>query len=390
MLTRIKTGGKILLCGIITASILCGCAPAAQLTQPTTTVPTVQTTVPTTVQTEPTQPTTIQTEPQPEIFTLSFAGDCTLGTEYDTYGSGGSFIQVIGENYQYPLQNVLAYFGSDDFTMVNLEGALTEFNIPVEKEYRFRGPSEYAKILTLGSVEAVNLANNHSYDYGETGYADTKAALTQENITFAGKNETAFFVTQRGLKIGIYCAQFYINNQNMEQSIADLRSEGAQIVVASFHWGTEGNYIPDDSQKTIAYDAIDAGADIVFGHHPHVLQPIEQYKDGVIYYSLGNFSFGGNRNPKDKDTAIIQQTVIVEPDGTVRLGETTPIPCRLSSVPDRNDYQPTPYDVGSDAYYRTLSKLDGTFATPAPTEPVIPETQPAEPTPATENTQPTA
>lgn len=386
MLKRLQPGWKILVCGILTVT-LCGCAPAAQLTQPTTTAPTVQTTAPTTVPTVPTQPTTIPTEPQPEIFTLSFAGDCTLGTEYDTYGSNGSFVQVVGENYQYPFQNVLTYFGSDDFTMVNLEGALTYFNIPVEKEYRFRGPTEYAKILTAGSVEAVNLSNNHSYDYGETGYTDTKAALQQENITHAGKNQTAFFVTERGLKIGIYCAQFYINNQNMEQSIADLRAEGAQIVIASFHWGTEGKYTPDDSQKTIAYDAIDAGADIVFGHHPHVLQPIEQYKDGVIYYSLGNFSFGGNRNPRDKDTAIIQQTVIVEPDGTVRLGDTTPIPCRLSSVADRNDYQPTPYEVGSEAYLRTLSKLDGTFGTPAPTEPVIPET---EPTPATENTQPAA
>lgn len=381
MLRKCQISGKLLLCLVATAAILCGCAPAVQPAPPTTTAPTVQTTVPTTVQTEPTQPTTIQTEPQPEIFTLSFAGDCTLGTEYDTYGSNGSFVQVVGENYQYPLQNVLAYFGNDDFTMVNLEGALTHFNTPVEKEYRFRGPSEYAKILTAGSVEAVNLANNHSYDYGETGYADTKDALTQENITHAGKNETAFFVTERGLKIGIYCTQFYISNENMEQSIADLRAEGAQIVIASFHWGTEGNYIPDDSQTTIAYDAIDAGADIVFGHHPHVLQPIEQYKNGVIYYSLGNFSFGGNRNPKDKDTVIIQQTVIVEPDGAVRLGDTTPIPCSLSSVTHRNDYQPTPYEVGSEAYLRTLSKLDGTFATPAPTEPVIPET---------ENTQPSA
>ena len=110
--------------------------------------------------------------------------------------------------------------------------------------------------------------------------------------------------------------------------------------------------------------AIDAGADIVFGTHPHVLQPIEYYADGVIYYSLGNFSFGGNGAPDDYDTALLQQEVIRQPDGTVELGELTRIPACISSIPERNNFQPTPMEPGSEAYDRVLSKLDGSFAGP--------------------------
>lgn len=303
-------------------------------------------------------------EPKPIVYTLSFAGDCTLGTEYASYGSNGSFVQVIGDNYSYPFENVLDIFENDDFTFVNFEGVLSEYNVPAEKKYRFRAPPAYSKIVTAGNIEAVNLSNNHSYDYGKTGYADTKAALESENITYVETNSTAMFTTETGLKIGLYAGQFNINVSDMKEDIALLRSEGAEIVICSFHWGIEGSYRPNGSQKNYAHAAIDAGADIVFGHHPHVLQPIEQYGNGVIYYSLGNFSFGGNRNPTDKDTAIIQQTVIRELDGTVHLGETNPIPCSLTSTDGRNDYRPIPYEVGSDKYNRTLSKLDGSFTGP--------------------------
>ena len=314
-------------------------------------------------------------EPQPTVYTLSFAGDCTFGTEHGQYGNAGTFVNLVGENYEYPLAKALAYFQEDDFTLVNLEGALTETGTAQDKEFRFRGPMTYAKILVAGNVEAVNLANNHSYDFGETGYQNTKQALEAESITYVERDNTTLYTTESGLKIGMYAIQFWASKSNITKAIETLRAEGAEIVIVSYHGGVEGSYTPTADQKSYAHTAIDAGADIFFGHHPHVLQPVEQYNNGVIYYSLGNFSFGGNRNPVDKDTAIIQQQVVRELDGTIHLGETKLIPFSLSSETTRNTYQPTPYEADSDAYLRTMSKLDGTFAAPS--------TTPAETTPAT-------
>ena len=338
--------------------MLLGCTATPQ---PTTT--TTETTVPETTQEETSVPETTEEEtlPVPVEFTLTFAGDCTLGTSHDTYGKSGTFVRLVGDNYSYPFENVRAYFESDDFTMVNLEGTFTEHKEPMEKRFRFRAPSAYAKILTAGNVEAVNLANNHSFDFGQTGYDDTKKALEQESITYVEDCSTTHYITESGLHIGLYAAQFDLQVSTMEAGIQKLRQEGAELVIVSLHFGTEGSYRPTNQQKKHAHAAIDAGADIVYGHHPHVLQPIEEYNGGIIYYSLGNFSFGGNRNPRDKDTAIIRQTVIRDSDGTILLGQTETIPFCISSASGKNDYKPTPYEEGSKKYNRVLSKLDGTF-----------------------------
>ena len=130
------------------------------------------------------------------------------------------------------------------------------------------------------------------------------------------------------------------------------------------HWGVEGTYHPTEAQKTLAHAVIDAGADLVWGSHPHVLQNVEQYGDGVIFYSLGNFSFGGNGYPRDYDTALIRQEVIRDADGNISLGETVLIPANVSSEENRNKYQPTPYEPGTEAYARTMKKLDGTWEGP--------------------------
>ena len=130
------------------------------------------------------------------------------------------------------------------------------------------------------------------------------------------------------------------------------------------HWGLEGYYRPADNQTVLGQAAIDAGADIVYGSHPHVLQPIEEYNGGYIVYSLGNYVFGGNTNPRDKDTAIVQFTVKRAADGTVTVEGWEAIPCRLSSVTAYNDFCPTPYEEGSEDYDRTMSKLDGSFDGP--------------------------
>lgn len=374
------------LAGLIGAAVWLSSGPAL-LRQPEGTEPPVITTAPTTeAATDPTTaattvaateattvPATEETtvpEPVPEHFYLSFAGDCTLGTIYQLYGVQSCFPGIVGENYEYPFAAVQEWFGNDDFTMVNLEGPLTDEGTPAEKTFCFRGDPKLAQILPAGSVECVSLANNHAEDFGAIGYENTQKALDGVGVAYVGDGETILVETERGLKIGILAVAFYIDMDEMTEKILSLKDQGAQIVIVSFHWGEQGYYRHTYGQSDYAHTAIDAGADIIFGHHPHVLQSIEEYNGGIIYYSLGNFAFGGNDCPADFDTAVISQEVIVDVDGTVSLGEHKAIPCSISPVDHVNRFQPTPYEEGSGQYERVMEKLSGTYSGPdiAPTE----------------------
>ena len=349
---------------MVTTASTTGATTEATTTAPATEATTEATTVPAT------EETTVP-EPVPEHYYLSFAGDCTLGTLYQLYGVSSCFPGIVGENYEYPFAAVQEWFGTDDFTMVNLEGPLTNDGTPAEKTYCFRGDPALAQILPAGSVECVSLANNHSEDFGAVGYENTEKALEGVGVAYVGNGETIMVETERGLKIGILAVAFYIDHEDMTEQIVSLKDQGAQIVIVSFHWGNEGYYSHTYDQQLYAYTAIDAGADIIFGHHPHVLQSIEEYNGGIIYYSLGNFAFGGNDCPKDFDTALISQEVIVDVDGTVSLGECKAIPCSISPLDNVNRFQPTPYEEGSERYDRVMEKLSGTYSGPdiAPTEP---------------------
>ena len=344
------------------ALLLCGCAhdkPETATTAPVeaTSATTEPTLAPTTAPT--TEP---ETQPQPEHFTLTFVGDCTFGSNMANWYAPYGFILTVGEDYDYPFQNVLEYFENDDFTMINLEGPLCDQGNPVQKKHTFRGPTSYVNFITQNSIEAVTLANNHSQDYGKTGYSTTMETLEAEKVPYVTENSTAIVTTESGLTIGIYAAVYNSwDREDLKADVAALREQGVDIVVYAVHWGTEGSYRPVNNQAELAYEAIDAGVDIVYGSHPHVLQKVEEYNGGIIYYSLGNFCFGGNLYPRDLDSAILQQEVIREPDGTVHLGELTMIPCSISSIPVRNNFQPTPYGEGTEEYDRALSKLTGTF-----------------------------
>ena len=391
--------------------------PAPTTTQPTTEPTTLPTTAPATEPT--TEPTTVPTtepvtepptepptEPQPESFILSFAGDCTLANVQGKTGSG-TFLHTVGDKYDYPFADVLPYFSTDECTFINLECVLSDRGSPANKMFTFRGPPEYINILTEGSVEYAGVVNNHTMDYGKDAYKDTLALLDGAGIYYAEDKDTVLFTTPNGLKIGVYSHNFPYEPTGIKTKIKELRDQGAEIVVMCVHWGEEYYFKPNSTQKNIAHYAIEGGADIVYGHHPHVLQNIEHYKDGVIFYSLGNFSFGGNASPADKDTAILQQEIIRDVDGTVRLGELKIIPCYVSGILSwGNDYQPTPIDPEKDAtaYERVLKKLSGTYEKDRlpvsyrddlnPTETTQPSTEttetPTEPTtPSTEGTETT-
>ena len=286
-------------------------------------------------------------ETEPISITISAAGDCTLGTDenFDQSRSLNAYYDNNGPAYF--LQNVKPIFEADDLTIVNMEGTLTESTSRQDKTYAFKGPADYTQILTDGSVEAANLANNHSRDYGEQSYTDTIAALDAAGITNFGYDRTAV-MDVNGVKVGLVGTYELAEGMGCEEGmIANIKAveeQGAQVVIVSFHWGIEKDNYPDENQVALAHSAIDNGADLVLGHHPHVLQGIEVYNGKNIVYSLGNFCFGGNSNPSDKDTMIFQQTFTVQDGTLVEDNVTNIVPCSISSESGRNNYQPTPLE----------------------------------------------
>lgn len=297
----------------------------------------------------------------PVSLTLSVVGDCTLGTD-ETFDYDTS-LNAYYENYgaDYFLQNVKDIFSTDDLTIANFEGTLTDSDEREDKTFAFKAPASYASILTGGSVEAVNTANNHSHDYGEQSFDDTLAALDDAGIVHFGYDETAV-MDVKGIKVGlvgIYELYDHLEReQQLKDNIAKVKADGAQLIVVIFHWGNETETVPDSNQTTLGRIAIDEGADLVCGHHPHVLQGIETYKGRNIVYSLGNFCFGGNSSPSDMDTMIYQQTFTIDADGVKKDNVTNIIPCSISSAAydGYNNYQPTPAE--GDETTRILGKIN--------------------------------
>lgn len=297
----------------------------------------------------------------PVSLTLSVVGDCTLGTD-ETFDYDTS-LNAYYENYgaDYFLQNVKDIFSTDDLTIANFEGTLTDSDEREDKTFAFKAPASYASILTGGSVEAVNTANNHSHDYGDQSFDDTLAALDDAGIVHFGYDETAV-MDVKGIKVGlvgIYELYDHLEReQQLKDNIAKVKADGAQLIVVIFHWGNETETVPDSNQTTLGRIAIDEGADLVCGHHPHVLQGIETYKGRNIVYSLGNFCFGGNSSPSDMDTMIYQQTFTIDANGVKKDNVTNIIPCSISSAAydGYNNYQPTPAE--GDEATRILGKIN--------------------------------
>ena len=304
--------------------------------------------------------TTPEPTAEPVSITVSMVGDCTLGTDvnFDQSTSFDAFYQMKNDP-GYFFQNVKDIFTADDLTVANMEGTLTTSNDRQQKTFAFKGNPSYTEILTQGGVEATNLANNHSHDYGDQSYEDTIQYLEAAGITTFGYDRTAV-MDVKGIKVGLIGIYELKDGLGRQQQVIDtiqeVKDQGAQVIIVSFHWGTEKSNIPDDIQKTLAHLAVDQGADLVVGHHPHVLQGIEKYQGKNIVYSLGNFCFGGNKNPSDKDTMIFQQTFTVENGELVEDDVTNIIPCSLSSESSYNNYQPMVLE-GSEKE-RVLQKIE--------------------------------
>ncbi|MCL2859053.1 MAG: CapA family protein [Oscillospiraceae bacterium] len=317
------------------------------------------------ITTDPT-PVIIESAPVSTDLTISAIGDCTLGSDVNL-GYANSFNSYYDKNSpDYFFSNVYSVLGQDDYTIANLEGTFTSSNNPSQKKFRFKGPEKYADILTAGSIEAVNLSNNHFKDYGETGYEDTKAALEKRGIDFFDYDNV--LVKQiKGIKIGLISFSEWSSTADMQSSywknikkevkdkLKQLDEQGVDIKIVTFHWGLERAYVQNAEQVSLAHYAIDNGADLVLGHHPHVLQGIEKYKDKLICYSLGNFCFGGNTNPPDKDSMIFQVTFSFV-DGIQKEMNYEIIPVSISSSKNKNDFKPI--ILTGKEKERVLNKID--------------------------------
>ncbi len=215
---------------------------------------------------------------------------------------------------------------SADLAMVNLESPVTMRGEKVKKPFNFRMHPKFLKVLRESGIGLVNIANNHIYDYDSVGLYDTIVNLDSAGILHvgAGRNNeeahTPIVVKVKGRNIGFlgyYGGSEAPPARGLKPGVAErtlslitrdvtqLRSNGAEFIIVNLHWGTEKAIAPEKSQVDFAHTLIDAGVDVVVGHHPHVLQGIEKYGNGVIAYSLGNFIFGG-KNVPSYDTALLE------------------------------------------------------------------------------------
>lgn len=276
--------------------------------------------------------------------TISFTGDVALGTYQ---GASINVIEKYKDNgYGYYFNNVADIFKNDDITFVNLEGPLTapEHTQVVQKTFPVKGELDYVNILTAASVDICNLANNHINDCGDVGLRDTINVLAANNIKTCGEG-TSSIISCKGINVGFLGYQAWADTIDLRNTIKEdiktLKSSGADIIIIQYHWGIERKNIANQDQINIAHYTIDSGADVVIGNHPHVIQGIEHYNGAPIVYSMGNFCFGLNSNPKDKDTFIYQQKIKINNDGTFSLAGENIIPCSISSDMSTNNMQPT-------------------------------------------------
>ena len=248
----------------------------------------------------------------PARVTIAFVGDLMIDRRVE--------IAMAVEGPEYTLERVTVLFEEADLVVGNLEGTLSVGGTPMDKRYTFQTDPELAiPMLLAGGIDAVSLANNHTTDFGITSLEQTIAVLDgagihhwgahmteasaraarhvsvpaaggdySVSIRFLGYNDFPQIIFAAGDQAGVARATV----DSITEAVARVRGEASgDFIVVTIHGGDEYSHVVNDRQRSFAYAAIDAGADLVVGHHPHVLQPIEVYKDRLILHSLGNFVF---------------------------------------------------------------------------------------------------
>ena len=273
--------------------------------------------------------------------TITAVGDTTLGSHLGDMSAGSLPAVWQKQGDAYFMQHMADVLAHDDLSIANLEGPLTNARGGMDKQFVFKGAPALAGVLQQGSIEAVNVANNHSHDYGEQGFNDTLQALQAAQVPAFGYAHHQI-IEVKGKRVALAGAKAWSVAQGKEavdQALAHFKDQNADYLIMSFHWGQERQYRQNATQQSIARYAIDRGFNAVLGHHPHVVQGIERYKQGMIVYSLANFVFGGNGNPSDKDSVAVQLRVDFAGD-TLVAQDLTALPLSVSGVNHTNDYRP--------------------------------------------------
>ncbi len=274
--------------------------------------------------------------------TISFVGDCSVGDSIKSRTNRSSLTQSVltnGEDWLF--STVSEFFSADDFTLANLEVVLTDRTSPQypAKAYNMIGYPSFANVLKLGGIDGLNTVNNHCIDFKYGGYEDTLKNLEEAGLMHFGSLNPARKTNKyldlgrieiKGVRIGLI-GFTYPTNENLTliaQDIQTLRDEGCQIVIVSLHWGREEHKTPNSTQFPYAQAVLDAGADVIWGHHPHVLQPVYFHDGKPIFFSTGNFVFGSIKN-LDPASGIFQLTWKVQENGEVQLDHFTMIPTQI-------------------------------------------------------------
>ncbi len=301
---------------------------------------------------------------------ITFLGDCTLGGEEKSRTLYRGFVRTVERNgYAWPFRSLTALTASDDLTVANLEGVLSDRTDlrKVEKTYNFIGSAAYTEILKEGYVECVTLANNHSRDYGPDGYRDTVRALETAGVAYFNTDSMAVWRNDEGLMIGFLGASVHMSGNRYREHQRQaklLRDLGCAAVITVMHAGREYESEPGDYQRQIARRTVASGADLVIGHHPHIVQGYEILEGKPVVYSLGNCVFGGNTNPRDHDALAVQAELSFE-DGELTGLTLYFYPISVSGEESFNDYSPVLLS-GEDAE-RALRKMkESTGVDPGP------------------------
>lgn len=291
----------------------------------------------------------------------------------------GSVKRQINENgYDYPWEYVAKYFQEDDISIGNLETSITLGGAKwPDKQFNFRSDPENLEAMKKAGIDVVSLANNHSLDYGYEGLLDTLNYIDKSGIYRVGAGKDykeaveEVVIEKNGYKVGILgfsrvvpTVDWYATSkrpglvgaydsqlQGVLEKVKEVGEE-VDILILSIHWGTELQTRPNDHDVLAAKKLIDAGADIIMGHHPHILQGVEIYKGKPIFYSLGNFVFGV-KNELTSNTMIGQVDFMDDKIKSLKV-----IPCKIESG------RPIPVDelemIGKIQYINELSQEWGT------------------------------
>lgn len=279
--------------------------------------------------------------------TISFLGDCMMASYCGQVSKGNMNWCIKNYDASYFFKKAYPFISKDDFTVANCECVLSDKSLSKTPKnyspaYWYVGPTKAATIFKGSSIEAVSLSNNHAKDYGNTGYQDTKNCIEKENVKW-GDFENPIIFEKDGVKTAVICHGFWGSYQQSDiVAVIKKVSKYTDIQIVFFHGGTERIHTPENWKITGCHAFVDAGADLVVGGHPHVLQPYEEYKGVSIIYSLGNFCYGGHTAPENR-TVLYQQTFTVDANKKIVSSVENIIPFYVFSG-NSNNWQPCPVE----------------------------------------------